>query len=632
MAANRDVEKFAATSEQWGWRRNAGRKEAARSGGACKAAASTGAAHQDAAYPCLDPLLQSEELHRCLRELVEHWKRSSIDEAVSSNPEATKLLARLVRLEHVVLSPCGQDIVRLFVRLMTTLRSPDERGEGMKADGGPRRQGSEALDAKMEAMKIRSEAFACERLHAAIRGVKHDSLHPLFDSQMGSLSAVEELLFDQGFSQEEMQETIREEALASLTHYVDIIDDEDSCYLLRHLGVILLHSSRCPLADVLGDIGEKMLRKGYTNRRGEEDGEESKSIVFILESAGCVTGELEVFLLANDSYYLWKKISSLQETLFSTSFKSDTEIRALLHPLCEAALQSPWVLKELLSVFDASLLAIRRQDYNIHRILLAVRQGLVEALGKISQDDSLHWFHLYPRRSSAVLQYFHRRNLFMFDKALIGNAMEERDVRFLKQLVFFDTALDDRLSLWVTCNHVPEMNEQLLSFVLGPQEASLLEDAMRLYAWLIDPLRSFDANMHRAFVQCRQLWFRLLGLQTREEILASHLLEQVADAIFEEPEVACAYFMHCILSTKAGDSSSSSGGRGSLMSLMCVLLYIRGGQGLQDMDAHTLRVIGGWEVVEALERTVKAKDLGGGNDEVLMFHVDFFDIYGLDIL
>eukprot|EP00960_Hanusia_phi_P039666 753975-Hanusia_phi.AAC.2 len=607
MAANRDVEKFAGASELWGWRRSSGRRGATGSKEASKDAATLEVSNQDALYPSLEPLLQTEGLQACLRGLVEDWKRTSIHEAVSSHPEATKLLARLVRLEHVVLSPCGEDIVRLFVRLMTTLRGPDG-GVGSMEDGDGLKKGAEALDAKIEAMKIRSESFACERLHAAIRGVKHDSKHPLYEAEMGSLSLVEEMFFDEGFSHEEIQQATLEEALAALSYYIDRIDDEDSCYLLRSLGVMLLHSSKFSPSDQLRQLGESMLRKGYTNRR-EDDYQDSKAIVFILETAKCISKELEVFLLANDRFFLWTSISRLRDKLFSKCLMNEEELKDLVRPFCEASLQSPWVLEELVRVFDASLAAIRRQDYNIHRILFAIRQSLADALRRIPEDETLHWTFLYPHRSNPVLQYFHRRSLFLFDRKHAANLFADQDVKFLKELVFVDTALGDRLSLWVTCNHAQEMNEQLLSFILRAEEGQLQGAAMRLYAWLIEPLRSFDGNMQRVFIQCRQLWLRFLPLQTREAILQSRLLEQVADAIFEEPELACAWFLYCILETGGERPETGLAVRGSLMSLMCVLLYIKGGRTVRDMDSHTQRFMEGWGGFEALEQTVKSRGL-----------------------
>ena len=68
----------------------------------------------------------------------------------------------------------------------------------------------------MRALRKRSEEWASERLHAAVRGMRADLHHPLHSASCGCLPQLQEWLYDSGVSHSDVQEAMAEEAASSL--------------------------------------------------------------------------------------------------------------------------------------------------------------------------------------------------------------------------------------------------------------------------------------------------------------------------------------------------------------------------------------------------------------------------------
>ena len=125
-------------------------------------------------------------------------------------PQATKLLARLLKAESVLLSEAAEPLFRCMVHLLPSL-------------GGSSRvlaSGAEVPSAEQEmmlqAMRTRSEQWSSERLHAAVRGTRADQRHPLHSAASGCLPLLQEWLYDSGMSHSDVQDAVAEEAATAL--------------------------------------------------------------------------------------------------------------------------------------------------------------------------------------------------------------------------------------------------------------------------------------------------------------------------------------------------------------------------------------------------------------------------------
>ena len=123
-------------------------------------------------------------------------------------PLATKLLARLLKSESVLLSEAAEPLFRCMVHLLPSLAGG--------ADAGKPGAASAEQEAMMRALRKRSEEWASERLHAAVRGTRADMHHPLHSASCGCLPQLQEWLYDSGVSHGDVQAAMAEEAASAL--------------------------------------------------------------------------------------------------------------------------------------------------------------------------------------------------------------------------------------------------------------------------------------------------------------------------------------------------------------------------------------------------------------------------------
>ena len=123
-------------------------------------------------------------------------------------PHATKLLARLLKVESVLLSKAAEPLFQCMVRLLPSCcgrLQPEREGKGCSEE-----------EAMLRALQRRSEEWASERLHAVVRGTRTDQRHPLHSASSGCLDLLQEWLYDSGMSHNDVQDAVAEEALGAL--------------------------------------------------------------------------------------------------------------------------------------------------------------------------------------------------------------------------------------------------------------------------------------------------------------------------------------------------------------------------------------------------------------------------------
>ena len=148
----------------------------------------------------------------CLRRLLVALRSGGAVVAVQRVPLATKLLARLLKSESVLLSTAAEPLFRCMMHLLPSLA----RGTSASKSGEQTGAVSAEQEAMMQALRKRSEEWASERLHAAVRGTRPDQHHPLNSASCGCLPLLQEWLYDSGVSHRDAQVATAAEAAAAL--------------------------------------------------------------------------------------------------------------------------------------------------------------------------------------------------------------------------------------------------------------------------------------------------------------------------------------------------------------------------------------------------------------------------------
>ena len=115
-------------------------------------------------------------------------------------PNATKLLARLLKVESVLLSEAAEPLFGCMIRLLPSFCDQSRRENASQA--------CSQEDAMLSALQARSEEWTSERLHAVVRGTRTDPRHPLHSTASGCLDLLQEWLYDSGVSHSDMQEAL----------------------------------------------------------------------------------------------------------------------------------------------------------------------------------------------------------------------------------------------------------------------------------------------------------------------------------------------------------------------------------------------------------------------------------------
>ena len=127
-------------------------------------------------------------------------------------PLSTTLLARLLKTEDVLLSEAADPLFRCMMHFLSSLGN---FSQALLVPGGTD-AGCAEQEAKLQALRKRSQEWSSQRLHASVRGTRADQRHPLHSTSSGCLSVLQDWLYDSGMSHRDVQEAVAEEARTAL--------------------------------------------------------------------------------------------------------------------------------------------------------------------------------------------------------------------------------------------------------------------------------------------------------------------------------------------------------------------------------------------------------------------------------
>jgi hypothetical protein len=220
--------------------------------------------------------------------------------AVQKIPQATKLLARLLKVEVVLLSEAADPLFRCMMHLLPSFAGAGDAPESaVFGDLVGRSAGDEA---RARALLQRSEQWCCERLHAAVRGTRTDPCHPLNAASSGCLPQLQEWLYDCGVSHSDIQEVIAEEAAAALHEALHTPLKPAALEHLPVLSDLLSQASTSAEAPRMTMVAEEMLRTWSTFRASDRTGSAVSPLQPLLVPVGAHADVHAATLASSDAF------------------------------------------------------------------------------------------------------------------------------------------------------------------------------------------------------------------------------------------------------------------------------------------------------------------------------------------